>query len=259
MRAACIGLRFPAAAQLDDLVCTAIECARITHHHPTGYLGAVAAAYFTSLALQGVPARVWGARLLAVALPAAEQYIGLSRRERGRNAAALREGFFVTAWRNYLRLRGLSLEVVAAEDAPDARFPEPYGVLERDRFYRELSSRGWGGSSGHDCVLVAYDAFLGAEQAARGVDDAAAAAARGWQELLLRGVLHGGDSDTTGTIAGAWWGAAHGFAGVSAANVATVEGGREGDVLADRLLRRSAGLKAYVRSGTSRRYSPPVL
>ena len=30
----------------------------------------------------------------------------------------------------------------------------------------------------------------------------------------MRGILHGGDNDTTGTIAGAWFGAYYGWKGV---------------------------------------------
>lgn len=53
-----------------------------------------------------------------------------------------------------------------------------------------------------DSVIIAYDALLSAlahchrnQQANR------------WEEVCLRGMLHGGDSDSTGTIVGAWYGA----------------------------------------------------
>lgn len=32
--------------------------------------------------------------------------------------------------------------------------------------------------------------------------------------MCLRGILHGGDNDSTGTIAGAWFGAYYGLKGV---------------------------------------------
>ena len=50
------------------------------------------------------------------------------------------------------------------------------------------------------CLPDSYDALLGA--------------AGDWRELCLRGMLHGGDSDSTGVIAGACYGAMHGFKGV---------------------------------------------
>jgi ADP-ribosylarginine hydrolase len=56
-----------------------------------------------------------------------------------------------------------------------------------------VSFDGWGGASGHDSVLIAYDAFLGSKG--------------DWTEFCLRGVLHGGDNDSTGCIGAAWFGA----------------------------------------------------
>lgn len=45
-----------------------------------------------------------------------------------------------------------------------------------------------------------------------------------WQQFCLRGILHGGDNDSTGAIGGAWFGALHGFKGVPQKNYKTVEG-----------------------------------
>ena len=50
------------------------------------------------------------------------------------------------------------------------------------RSYSSVSFQGWGGASGHDAPLIAYDALLGAGD--------------NWIELALRGILHGGDNDS---------------------------------------------------------------
>jgi ADP-ribosylarginine hydrolase len=79
-------------------------------------------------------------------------------------------------------------------------FPENFGVPQRDEYYKAISWSGWGGSSGHDSVIIAYDALLGCSG--------------DWNEFLRRGALHGGDSDSTGAIGAAWFGVLYGYQGV---------------------------------------------
>lgn len=111
--------------------------------------------------------------------------------------------YFEEQWEKYLAERGISGGV-----SPPT-FPPKYGVEERDSFYTSLSYDGWGGSSGHDAPMIAYDALLGAGDS--------------WEELAHRAFFHGGDSDSTATIAACWWGAMHGFRGVPASLYAHLE------------------------------------
>lgn len=126
--------------------------------------------------------------------------------------------FFRDAWEKYLKLRNI------LEEDGEPQFPNPYEVSEREHFYSSISWSGWGGSSGHDSCIIAYDALLGSGD--------------NWEEFCKRGILHGGDNDSTGSIGGCWFGALYGFHGVPKNHFENLEKLKELKELAQKLFQK---------------------
>ncbi|XP_048397513.1 uncharacterized protein LOC125457399 isoform X1 [Stegostoma tigrinum] len=188
-RTMCIGMCYSKAEQLNDLLQASIECGRMTHSYPAGFLGAFCTALFISYAVQGKPIVQWGWRMMEV-MPTAEQYC----ERKMKHFSDYRENWFSfeTRWQFYLQLRKIE-----KDGCDNAIFPQNYDIEEQNKLYRRWRSESSGLNKGLEATLIAYDALL--------------FAGNDWRKLCYSAMFHWGESDATGAIAGSLYGILYGF------------------------------------------------
>ena len=195
MRTSPIGLLYNKPENLNQLISKSIESSRLTHNYPLGFLGGLVTVLFTSYAIQK-PILEWCDSLLELnESNIIDKYI---------ETTDIKEKYqkdkdhFWDKWYEYREKRlnnttenVLNIEIIN-ELVKKEYSPQVFGK-------NVTNYSKWGGN-GCDSVIVAYDALLLSKGS--------------WDSLVFTAALHFGDNDTTGIIAGAWYGAYYGFNGL---------------------------------------------
>lgn len=208
MRSLCIGLAFHGKENRDKLIQFSIESSRITHNSTVGYLGGFSSALFAALALEGVNIYDWPFILLDM-INNQQVYKYIKSTNRDVENYTRDYHVFVDKWFRYtedkfnqdrkpikrkatmnLVMRGqyykktFGFNLLVQHDKPEAN-DEDYFLI---------------GSGGDDSVIIAYDALVDAGD--------------NWEKLIYYAMLHMGDTDTTGCIAGGLYGILYGMTNV---------------------------------------------
>lgn len=203
MRSLCIGLAFYGEDNRDKLIQISIESGRITNNSSVGYLGAFASALFTALAIEGKNINDWPFILLDL-INKVTKYIISSNRDVEEYKRD--HHVFVEKWHRYT-------EDKFDDNRNVIKRKSNKNLVMRGKYYNEtfgmeiittgkeeahtIDKNLFIGSGGDDSVIIAYDCLLDAGQ--------------NWEKLVIYSMLHMGDTDTTGAIAGGLYGSLNGF------------------------------------------------
>ena len=201
MRNLCIGLAFNNKKDLNKLIDFSIKSGKITHRNPIGFLGGLTTAYFTHLAINNIKLEEWPFKIIKlVESQEVLNYIDISYSEEQINYR-----LFLSLWKKYIELRFKDNKPIYTNSHKNLIFRTKFfhdfkqNYDYYDRFTNENPYNSIGGS-GVTAVLMAYDALLDARD--------------NWEKLIYYSMLHVGDSDTVGAIAGGLYGALYGFKNV---------------------------------------------
>lgn len=194
MRSLCIGLLFYKEADFEKLVEMSITLSKLTHNAPIGFLAGFTASYFTSLGIRNVDIQKWP-YLLVKHLESSliKKYIDIDN-----NAEFLDYITYVNFWKIYLDTRFSETKPLKTRSTNNMIFRMKY---YQENFAKEIKSVDQIGSTGYCAMIMAYDALLDCD----GI----------WEKLVFYSMLHPGDSDTVGAIAGGLYGSVYGFGNVS--------------------------------------------
>ena len=204
MRNMAIGLIYHGKKNREKLIYLGLNSGRITHNNAIGYLGGLASALFAAFAIEEIDPNKWMFELLTILhseyfkkLIAEITTVFPGDKEKHETDIKL-----CISWlKAYVGDRfdnGKFNDVTNDEDHIainmrffDLRSQYYYENFNKKEFKKEMNP----GANGIDSVIIAYDSFMDSHS---------------FQSLVMYSMLHVGDSDTTGCIAGSLYGAYHG-------------------------------------------------
>lgn len=232
MRTLCIGLLYHGLNSRDLLMQVAIETSRITHNSATGFLGGYAAALFAALAIENVSIERWP----FILIEAKESLLGYIKMV-GRDVTQYENDSptFFEKWLVYIKDK-------FTDDGKIIRRRSDINLTYRSKYYKDkfgyLANTNYDrhyqfpGSGGDDSVIIAYDCLLDSQGC--------------WEKLIFYAMLHVGDTDTTGCIAGGLFGIKYGVGNIPEDNIKYLEYKEELKTLGSNLYKKYLSLKKNV-------------
>ena len=201
-----IGLFYHGKKNREKLLEISIQSSRITHNNPTAYLGGFASALFTALAIEGVEPFNWINELLSffsdgTIINFVKKIIGEKfSNELKYHLQDIDEFFYLLLKYKEWRFERINNKFIFNPSRNSKKKSMKFLDIRNNLFYEYFNRPGYynPGSNGLDSVIIAYDSILECEG--------------NFEKLIYNSMLHAGDSDSTGCIAGALFGAYYGNA-----------------------------------------------
>ena len=194
MRSMSIGYYLYGEENRDKLMQVSIQSSRITHNNGTGYLGGFMSALFTALAIEGKEPIEWFDILLSYfESNKIFNFIRLKIEDKFPNDV-IKHKNDIDEFQYYLNYYKKLRLVNFKDNKQSFNRLNVRNIIFHTYFGRETTYNP--GSNGLDSVLIAYDSIL--------------VSGNNFEKLIYNAMLHAGDSDSTGCIAGALFGAYYG-------------------------------------------------
>lgn len=201
MRNLCIGLAFHKVERLNTLIDISITSSRMTHNSAIGYLAGFTSALFVSFAIQNISINRW-VKLLIDLLESEKikKYVNKNNNDEFMDYVS-----YIRFWKKYAETRFVDEKPIKTRASTNMIFRIRYYY---NNFFKNTNADFLGGS-GYCAMIMAYDALLDCDGK--------------WEKLIFYAMLHPGDTDTIGAIAGGLFGAIYGFADVPQQMICCIE------------------------------------
>lgn len=177
----------------NKLIKLSIEASRITHNNSIGYLGGLCSALFASFACEKIELRIWPYELLKILeSDIIKKHIKKISIKEDLSEHNKYLNLFITKIKDYIDFRFENKNFI---QHANMLIPQRRTLVYYDRFSLDEKNF-FPGSSGLDSIIIAYDCLIDSNEY--------------FEKLVIYSMLHAGDSDTTGIIAGSLYGILYG-------------------------------------------------
>ena len=196
MRIAPVGLMYSGEKKRKTLITASIEISKLTHNSPHGFLSGLTLALFVAFGVENIKLEKWPFMLLDILVSDdVVRHINNNANEK----TDYQE--YINYWRKYTHTRFDDNGVKRVDNMHK-------NLVFRSRYYYNNFTKGTKSSkigfSGYCAVIMCYDSLLDCGGY--------------WEKLVVYSMLHTGDSDTVGSMAGFLYGLVYGFGDVPESN-----------------------------------------